>query len=244
MTRMEPSTHITGLPRVAAALALGTICADLAAGQGAMAREAKTQPAQLEVDGNGRTPAQDSLARTSLLYVEAPKPRAYKIHDQITIIIDENSQQQSKQTLDTKKDTSLTAALTKFPNLAKLIEAELATGASSPIVEAAANSKNDFKGEGSYQRTDSFRARITAKVIDVKPNGVLVLEARKVVQKDDELQTIVLSGSCRSEDVTTANSVLSSQLADLTVLSRNEGDVRDAAEKGVLTRVLDAIFNF
>jgi len=93
-------------------------------------------------------------------------------------------------------------------------------------------------------RSDRFSDRITATVIDVKPNGVLVLEAKRTVKKDDEEQNLVLSGECRREDVTQNNTVLSTQLAELTLVSKNTGQVKDSATKGWIPRILEAIFNF
>lgn len=199
---------------------------------------APTQDIKGEPDKNAQ------LKAVSLYYVEPPKPRVIEVHDKVTIIISETSKQTSEQKLDTKKDSTLKAALKKFPDLAALLEAELTNGESSPIVEAEASAGNKFKGDGKYERSDRFTDKITATVIDVKPNGVIVLEARRTIQKDKETQTVVLSGECRREDVTDANTVLSSQLADMTLNVQNEGQVKDSATKGVLTRLFEAIFNF
>ncbi len=188
--------------------------------------------------------ANDELRATSMMYIDPPRARTFQVHDQITIIVDETSRQSSSQSLETKTDAKLAAALQKLPSLKHFLEGELKTGESAPIVEAAATSKDNWKGEGEFSRTDRLNARITATVIDVKPNGVLVLEARKTIESNSERQVFVLSGSCRKDDVTNANTVLSSQLAGLTVSSRSEGDVEDAASKGWITRVLDAVFDF
>lgn len=184
------------------------------------------------------------LRSMSMMYLEPPRPRIFQLHDQITIIIDETSKQQSSQTIDTKKDSQITASLDSFPSLAALLDGELRTGGSSPVVEGGLSGNTKYKGEGKYDRSDRFSARVTATVIDVKPNGVLALEARKTIIKDEEETTIVLAGSCRSEDVSPANTVLSTQLANLTVASRNTGLVKDTADKGWITRVFEAIFNF
>jgi len=215
-------------------------CCGACGAQSLLRRDAEPVPVGVSGEPDGQAP----LREVSLLLVETPRPRTYEIHDQITIIISEVSRQTSEQTLDTKKDTSLKAGLNKFPNLAKLLEAELTNGESSPIATVDVSSGEKFKGDGKYERSDRFTDKITAKVIDVKPNGVLVVEARRTIGKDTEVQTIVLSGECRREDVTDNNTILSSQLADLTVLSTNEGDVKDTATKGVLTRLVEAIFNF
>jgi flagellar L-ring protein precursor FlgH len=184
------------------------------------------------------------LKEVSMTYIDPPKPKTFKIHDQVTIIVDETSRESSKQTLDTKKDYDNSASLSKFPSLEALLDLQLVGGGNDNGPELGLNSKQKFKGEGTYDRSDRFSARITAKVIDVKPNGILVLEARKTIQKNEEHQSIVLSGQCRTEDVTNANSVLSSQLAELTLISKQEGQVKDAATKGWIPRIIEALFAF
>jgi hypothetical protein len=101
-----------------------------------------------------------------------------------------------------------------------------------------------FEGEGEYRRTDTFSGRIQSRVIDVKPNGTLVLEARKYIQNDDETLEMVLTGLCRAEDVTAANTILSTQLYDLRLVKEHTGELRRSTRKGILTRVFETIFNF
>lgn len=191
----------------------------------------------------GGAHAVTALRGASLMYVDEPKQRTFRTHDIVTIIVDEASKQSSTQTLDTKKDYTLKNSLNQFPSLEALLDFELRNGIGTPP-QVAVSSNNKYKGEGTYDRQDRFTAKISATIIDVKPNGVLVLEARKTRTTDEESQTIVLSGTCRQEDVTTSNTVLSSQLADLTLSQKNEGEVKNTASKGWIPRVLEAIFNF
>lgn len=184
------------------------------------------------------------LREYSLTLVERKKPRTIEIHDKVTIIISETSKQSSQQKLDTKEDSSLKVALKKFPDLAKFLEAELTNGDSSPIAEAEFAGASKYKGDGKRERSDRFTDKITATVIDVKPNGVIVLEARRIIQHDKEVQTLLLSGDCRREDISEQNTVLSSQLADMALRVENEGQVKDSATKGWLTNFFEAIFNF
>lgn len=207
-----------------------------------VAREAPT--IERDTNGNPLMPPNEELRWSSMMYIEPPKPRKFEIHQQVMILIDENSQTSSKESLETKKDMSIDASLKKFPSLKDLIEGELRTGQSSPVVEVGAADKQKYKGEGTYSRNDRFTAKITAKVIDVKPNGLLVLEARKTISTNGEIKTIVLSGTCRREDVTSSNTVLSSQLADLAIAQNTEGELRDSSDKGWITRVLEAVFSF
>lgn len=180
----------------------------------------------------------------SLLYVERPPLKEYKLNDKISIIINQNTRQTSQQKFDSKKASSINASVTEFPDLADLAQAELSTANGSPITGVNANATSNFKSDGKLLRTDVLTDRITATVIDVKPNGVLVLEARRQIKFNEDDQTVVLSGECRREDVTDANTVLSSQLADLKLVINREGQVSETGRKGFFTRLFDAIFNF
>jgi flagellar L-ring protein precursor FlgH len=192
----------------------------------------------------GVAPSGVQLRALSMMFVEVPEPREFKLHDLITIIIDETSKSESSQSLDTKKDYELSGAINSFPDLEALLEGRLQTNERSPIVELDVEGEQDFKSEGEAEREDRFVARITAEIIDVKPNGTLVLEASKSVAHGRELKTIVLSGTCREEDVTNANTITSSQLAGLSIVQTTEGEVNKAATKGLIPRVLETIFNF
>jgi len=102
----------------------------------------------------------------------------------------------------------------------------------------------NFKGEATVDRTDSVIMRVTAKVIDVKPNGTLVLEARKKIKNDEEEQTLVCSGICRVEDLTPDNTVLSTQLYDLDFTKTNKGQVQTTTRTGLVHKLLDFINPF
>jgi flagellar L-ring protein precursor FlgH len=86
--------------------------------------------------------------------------------------------------------------------------------------------------------------RITAEVLDVKPNGTLVLKGRKDIQVADEFQRFVVSGVCRAEDVTADNTVLSTQLKDFDLRKTQKGSVRNATKRGWATKLLDALNPF
>lgn len=203
----------------------------------------REEAAQTTEEGKELDP-QEPLKSTSLTMVEAPKPRDFAIHDLVTIIVQEQSKQSSTAKLDTKKDASIKGKINKLPDVADLLQMMLDSTDTTPQVEIGADGQQSFKGDGKYERTERLTDKIQATVIDVKPNGTLVLEAKRTIAKDQEVQTMVLSGMCRREDVTSSNTILSSQLADLTVGVESTGDVKDTASKGFFTRVFEAIFNF
>lgn len=184
------------------------------------------------------------LEEASLYFIDAPDARVIKKHDIITIIIDESSSQISSQSLETKKDSKSDATINAMLDYMQLLELRLREGGAPSTDLISFNSKRKFIGEGDYERSDKFSARIAAVVLEVKPNGTLVLEAKKRIAKDSEISTLTLYGLARDEDVTSQNTILSSQLADLNIAVVNEGDLKKAAEKGLITRVLDTVFAF
>jgi flagellar L-ring protein FlgH len=189
--------------------------------------------------------AATSTPHYSLFAVVPTKPKVWAKHDLIEIIINKSSLQKFEQTTDLKKNQTLNAQLTRFPSIKSLIEdATLEEGLGSVKPGVGFSNTSNHKGEGKFNRRDQITARVSASVIDVKPNGNLVLEARETVQTDRETSTLVITGTCRSDDITRSNTVLSAQLANMTLRIEHEGDVKDASDKGFIPRMFDAIFNF
>lgn len=203
------------------------------------------------IPGSGPAPAPGevrqpglSLAQTSLLAIEPPRPREYRKHDQVTIVVDEISRQEAEQSLKTDKTFGIDATLNSVLDPWELLEARLQQADIERLRLIDAAAKQKFDGKGKFQRNDRFTMKIQAEIIDVKPNGVLVLEARKTIDKNGELTVTVLSGSCRTEDITGNNTIFSSQLANLVLISRQEGQVDKAGSKGLIPRVLETVFAF
>ncbi|MBY0114214.1 MAG: flagellar basal body L-ring protein FlgH [Phycisphaerales bacterium] len=223
----------------ATAAVLMAVLTSVASGQSLLRDQQNAPPPDASPEAS-----QKPLQEASLIFVTAPKPKSFKKNDLITILIDEQSKASSDSDAKSKKTMSFSAALKKFPDLVSLLETRAQPSDRNPLMELDVSGKPKWEGKGNYDRTDKFSAKITATVIDVKPNGVLVLEAKKTITKDEEITTILLAGNCRTEDVTTSNTVLSSQLAELTVTSKNEGQVRDASKKGWIPRLFDTVFGF
>jgi flagellar L-ring protein precursor FlgH len=183
------------------------------------------------------TPANEALAESSFISVALPEPRKFRLHDLITIIVKEKKKYESDGETEEKKDVSLQARLEEWFRIHKHKWLQQTFGGGVPEVDFGLKGK--WKGEGTVEREDEFTTRITAEVIDVKPNGNLVLQARKSIEMDEEWQVITLTGVCRSLDVSPDNTVLSTQLADLTITVEHAGAVRDGTRRGWVPRFFD-----
>jgi len=83
---------------------------------------------------------------------------------------------------------------------------------------------------------------MTAKVVEVLPNGNLVIEGRQTIVINGEEQVIVVSGIVRPQDIEPDNTVLSTYIADATIVYNGTGPIGDAQEPGLLTRLLNWLF--
>lgn len=189
-------------------------------------------------------PRQATLKDISYTAVSPPEPKVIRKHDLVTIIIREESQFSSDGKSELKRESTLDAAITDFVKL-KLANLEIEGGGIGPVPpRVALNGKREAKNEGTLDRSDSLTFRITAEVLDVKPNGTLVLQARKRIRTDDEEQTFIFSGVCRAEDITADNTILSSAIHDQEVSKSHKGTIREATRRGWGGKLLDAISPF
>ena len=184
------------------------------------------------------------LRATSMYLVAPPEPREYAVHDIIYILINENSFVSGQQALETNKFSEYRDNLLAALDPMELLQLRLQQSTIPPVGLLDLRTEHDFEGEGAYDRNDQMIAQIAAEVIDVKPNGNLVIQAKKTVGMDQELKTLVLSGIIRQEDITFENTLLSSQIADLRIDMQHEGELRKSTEKGIFTRAIETLFAF
>ena len=181
-------------------------------------------------------PITNQLEATSLFAFAREKPRLFKEHDLVQIVVRETTRIASFQGLETEKEYGLVGGVEYFPglnnnDLLNYTEVELV-------------GEKEFEGEGEYAREDDLTTRLTAEIVEILPNGNLVLEARTRIKTDEEEMFTQLTGVCRPDDVTATNTILSNQIFNLSIEKMHYGQVREAANKGILARILDAVFAF
>jgi flagellar L-ring protein precursor FlgH len=180
----------------------------------------------------------------SLTSVPDPKPRAFKQHDLVTIQISEISAATTNGKVKTDKKYDLLFDVQEFWNFNIDLLGEDANFSGDQLPGVALGTQKKFDTKGDSSRKDAFTARVTAEVIEVRPNGTLVLEAWRHIRNDDELQTIRLSGECRPEDVDATNTVQSQRLANASIEKLTKGQVSESLERGIIAKALDTVFAF
>ncbi len=112
----------------------------------------------------------------------------------------------------------------------------------SPTVKGG--SQSDFEGKGDTSRQGKLIGTITAKVVEVMPNGNLVIESRKDITINNEKQILVLRGMVRPDDIMPDNSILSSYVADADIYFVGDGMIQDKQKEGWLVKILDNVWPF
>ncbi|MGA3066144.1 MAG: flagellar basal body L-ring protein FlgH [Tepidisphaeraceae bacterium] len=182
------------------------------------------------------------MTAASYIAVPDPPPKLLHKHDLVTIIVNEQSAYTAQGDNNLQKAADFDSQVADYihMNSHNSLEPEQP---SNPLEFKWVGSR-DLKGSGEVDRTDSLTARITAEVVDVKPNGTLVLQASETIKTDDETQKMSLSGTCRVDDISADNSILSTQLYDLHLTKDHTGQIRDTTKRGFFPRLLDWIDPF
>lgn len=178
-----------------------------------------------------------TLANSSWTYQAPPQPKQIKIHDLVTVLVNYKSQVISEGETDRKKKASFKAKLKDWVLLKNFSLIPDPQSAGDPSVDATWDNK--MKSEGSLESRDAMEFKIACTVVDVRPNGVLVLEGHRTIRNNQETWDLSLTGLVRPEDVLDNNSVLSENVADLQIFKREDGSVRDSYRRGWMMKWLD-----
>ena len=191
-------------------------------------------------------PNQAKLNQVSYTALADPEPKTLRKHDLITIVIKEESAFKSQGDAALKREADFDAQLNDWArlNIDRLTLSPTGGTGATTFPEVKMTGTRNFSGDGSVDRTDTLTARITGEIVDVKPNGTLVVQARKLIRTDEEEQQFVLSGTCRAEDVAADNTVLSTQIFDLQLQKNHKGTVREATRRTWLQKLVDVVSPF
>jgi flagellar L-ring protein precursor FlgH len=160
---------------------------------------------------------------------------ALEVGDVITVIVNEAQTLQDNGKLDNKKGSSLDSKLEVF---------DLKPNAFSTLPALKYSSDRAVNGETKYSQQGSFQTRLSAVVLDVKPNGVLLVEGRRTIHLDGDLKEISVRGLVRPVDLAADNSISSERIANADVSYSTEGGRSNAVQKNWFEKLLDVIWPF
>lgn len=168
--------------------------------------------------------------------------KARRRGDTLTIVISEVASASKAAKTDTARGSEMSAGIPNFMGLEGTGAASKYLGDLTKMISASNASK--FAGSGSTSRDESLKATITARVVDVLPNGNLLIEGRRNIKVNNEDQEIVLEGTVRSRDVTPENTVNSIYVANAKISYSGRGIISDQQSPGWLMSIIDKVWPF
>jgi flagellar L-ring protein precursor FlgH len=182
------------------------------------------------------TPASNQVAvrpNTGSLYqTVAYRPafedrRARQVGDTVTIQIVENVTASQKSTSTVNRNTSVDGAVTALPF-------NDLSGLSKFNVGASTN--NNFSGKGGTESANTFAGSITATVVELLPNGHMVVTGEKQIGVNQNVDVLRFSGTVDPRMVQPGSVISSTQVANVRVESRGRGAQGEAQTVGWLSR--------
>lgn len=177
-----------------------------------------------------------TLQNSSFTFQALPpdaESRELRMHDIITVLVDYRSSMLSEGEAQSRKTSSTNAVLSEWLGFdgKSIFKAPQSRG--DPAISGSLNSQ--YRAEGDIELRDSLTFRIAAQIVDIRPNGNLVIEAhRKIVINDEEWQQS-LTGVVRRQAIGFDRTVRSDSIAHLQIAKRELGQVRNAYAPGWLT---------
>jgi flagellar L-ring protein precursor FlgH len=178
--------------------------------------------------------AQNLYARTRNPTALIKDHRAAAVGDILTVIVAEAHKVKNEDKVNRFTDTDLAARLEAYSLSDDAFD-------SNNLPRLDIRSERGFTGEGKQEKDSNLTARVAVVVVDVHPNGNLVVAGTRIIQIDDETKTLRISGLVRPLDVTAANTVTSSQVADARVSLTGEGANTRSTTRGPIAVLADTL---
>lgn len=160
--------------------------------------------------------------------------RARNVGDIVTVTVQEQTSVKNQEKVQRTNDSSLAARLESYN-----LTANTFTNGDLPKVDVRKSSQ--FNGEAKQDSGSEVRASIACVVVDVQPNGNLVIAGTRSVTVNDETRTLKISGLVRPLDVAPTNTVSSAQVADARISITGEGGNTRQVTRGPVGALFDTL---
>ncbi len=163
--------------------------------------------------------------------------KAFRLHDVVQIVVAESLEASTDGQVKNSRASIANSGLTALFGALK-------TGNSLQNL-AGMSASSGLTAQGQSTTNSSLVTTFGAEVVDVLPNGMLVVQATRQLTFSQQTQLIKLRGLVRPEDVSAQNEVLSSAMTDLELEVTGKGIVNDSTyRQSPLVRFLQRLIVF
>ncbi len=163
--------------------------------------------------------------------------------DILTVVIEIDDEAQISNSTSRNRSGSENVSVPALGGLPQLIDRELPEGASLSNL-AQLNSSSASAGDGAVQRNEQITLRIAATVVDVLPNGHLVVQGNQEVRVNFELRDLQVAGIVRPEDISRRNEITYDKIAGARIAYGGRGQITDVQQPRYGQQVADVLLPF
>jgi flagellar L-ring protein precursor FlgH len=114
----------------------------------------------------------------------------------------------------------------------------------NPASLVGASSDMSNQGRGNVRRQEAIDFNIAATIVQVLPNGNMVIDGRQEIRVNFEVREIGIAGIVRPEDITPGNRISHEKIAELRVAYGGRGQITDVQQPRYGAQILDIILPY
>jgi flagellar L-ring protein FlgH len=160
---------------------------------------------------------------------------ARRIGDVLTIKITEGSKTDNKSKRDLQKQNTVSSDFDGNLGIGHVLP-------TVPGLTTSAKADNELKTKADVQDERNFTDQVTVVVMDILPNGNLVVTGTRDRDIAGDIQTIEVSGIVRPSDIAYDNTVKSQQVANFRIVTKNKGISAAYSQPGWLQQIVNVIW--
>ncbi|HVN01630.1 MAG TPA: flagellar basal body L-ring protein FlgH [Caulobacteraceae bacterium] len=168
--------------------------------------------------------------------------RAGRVGDILTVLVTVNDSAKTSNTSNTALTTSNAMGIPNFFGL------ESSLGKVMPSVDPSklitTNTATSSQGAGGVNRAEQINLTIAAVVTQVLPNGNMVIQGSQEIKTNNDVRQLTVAGIVRPEDISSSNTILSSQIAEARINYGGRGDVSAVQKTPAGTGLLQRFWPF
>ncbi len=178
-------------------------------------------------------------ADSSSIYQSASAWRLYedlkarRVGDMVIVTLEERTDAEKKSGTSTSKATALetkNAVLAGVP----------VTSNGVPILNNSYDASSTFDGKGDSSQSNKLNGTIAVTVVEVLPNGNLVVQGEKWISINEGDEYVRFRGIVRPIDIDPRNTISSTRVANAEIIYGGNGAVADSSSMGWLTRFFNS----
>ena len=153
--------------------------------------------------------------------------RAARVGDILTVQIDIDDSARTQNTTTTSRTSGQTMGVPHLFGLESSL-GKILPGGFDPSTAIETASTSNKAGAGAVTRSEKISLTIAAVVTGVLPNGNMIIQGTQEVMTNGELRRLTVSGIVRPEDISAANTIRHTQIAEARIAYGGRGDISRA----------------